>query len=311
MPIPPIIKRFAALIVGLLAGLGAQAATVVVVLSDDSAAYQETAEAIEREIGEGHKSVRLMADRLGAALPDLPDVKLVLGVGVKASEQLSGQGRVSKIPALAVLVPKDWYQKTGRASLAEGGRSAGAVVLDQPYSRQVRLIKSALPTVSRVGVVLSQGNAGQLAEIEQAARALRLTVSGTAIDSEASLVESLEKVLSDSDVLLAVPDAVVLNRNTVQSLFITSYRYRDPVVGYSKSLSRAGALVSLYSTPAQIGRQAGEIAQRFLSGGKLSGMQWPKYFSISANAHVARSLDIDLVSEQSLLKELQEGNGND
>ena len=308
MPTSRIIKLLLVLTAWLFAGLAAQAATVVVVLSDDSAAYQEASEAIEREIGDGHKIVRVMADRLGVE-PALSEARLVLGVGVKATEQIAG--RVGKTPVLAVLVPKDWYQKIGRALLVEGARSAGAVVLDQPYSRQLQLIKAALPKVSRVGVVVSQSNAGQLAEVEQAARALRLSVSAVTIDSDSLLVESLERILSDSDVLLAIPDPLVLNRNTVQSLFITSYRYRDPVVGYSKSLSRAGALVSLYSTPAQIGRQAGEITQRFLSGGKLPGMQWPKYFSISLNTHVARSLDIDLISEQSLLRELQEGGGND
>ena len=303
-----IIKLLAALAAWLLVGLVAQAATVAIVLSDDSAAYQETFEAIEREIGDGHKVVRVMADKLGSE-PALSEARLVLSVGVKATERIADHA--GKTPVIAVLVPKDWYQKSGRALLVEGARSAAAVVLDQPYSRQLQLIKLALPKASRIGVVVSQGNSGQLAEVEQAALALRLSVSGATITSDSLLVDSLEKILSDSDVLLAIPDALVLNRNTVQSLFITSYRYRDPVVGYSKSLSRAGALVSLYSTPTQIGRQAGEIAQRFLSGGKLPGMQWPKYFSISLNAHVARSLDIDLISEQSLLRELQEGGGHD
>lgn len=298
-----------ALLAGLFIGQGAQAATVLVVLSDDSAVYQETAEALEREIGGNHKTVRTIAERLDATLADGAETKLAIAIGVKAAERLSS--RTDRVATLAVLVPRDWYQKNGRGILAEGGRIYGAVVLDQPYSRQLKLTKLASPSATRVGVIYSQGNAGHLAEIESAARALRLSVNETMIDSETSLVDALEKTLSDSDVLLAIPDSIVLNRNTVQSLFITSYRYRDPVIGYSKSLTRAGALVSLYSTPAQIGKQAGETAQRYLSGGKLSGMQWPKYYSISANTHVARSLDIELPSEQNLLKELQEGGGND
>jgi hypothetical protein len=220
--------------------MNAQAATAVMVLSDDSAAYQETAEAIEHEIGGAHRVVRVLADKLAGASTDLSDAKLIFTVGVKAAEQMSGYA--GKTPVLAVLVPKDWYQKSGRARLAEGGRNAGAVVLDQPYSRQLKLIKFALPSASKVGILVSQPNAGIINELEQAARQSHLSIVSAIVDSEAALIESLERILSEADVLLAVPDAVVLNRNTVQSLFITSYRYRDPVAGYSKPLSRAGAL---------------------------------------------------------------------
>jgi ABC-type uncharacterized transport system substrate-binding protein len=302
-------RILAALALWLFAGSGVQAATVVVVLSNESATYQEVAEAISQEIGSEHKVVRVLADKLGTAAVDLSDAKLLLTIGTGASEQASGYA--GKIPILAALVPKDWYQKNGRAKLAENGRLSGAVVLDQPYSRQLRLIKMALPTASKVGVLFSHGNDSQLAEIEQAARPLRMSVNAAVINAENELVGTLEKTLAHSDVLLAVPDPMVLNRNTVQSLFITSYRTRIPVVGYSKSLSRAGALLVIYSTPAQIGRQAGEIAEKFLHSGKLSGLQWPKYFSIASNSHVTRSLDINIAPEQDLLRGLLEGGGHD
>ena len=288
---------------------GAYAASMLIVLSDDSAAYQETATAIEQELGSSHKATRVLADRLASGAIDLSDVRLVLGIGVKATETASA--RTGKIPLLAVLVPRDWYQKTGRSLLAEGGRNAGAIVLDQPYQRQLRLIKETLPRARKVGVIISQGNAPQLAEIEQAARAYGLSLGSSVINSDDMLVEAMEKVLSDADLLLAVPDPIVINRNTVQSLFITSYRYRDPVIGFSKSLSRAGALAALFSTPSQIGQQAGEIAERAVSGARLSSMYWPKYFSITLNTHVARSLDLDIPTEFSLLQALQEGGASD
>jgi putative tryptophan/tyrosine transport system substrate-binding protein len=307
--VPAIVRLLAGLGLWLAAGLGVQAATVALVLSDDSAVYQETADAIESGIGGGHKLVRVVADKLAASESSLAEAKLMLAVGVKAAEQIAA--RAGKTPVLAILVPRDWYLKGGRTRLSEGGRISDAVVLDQPYSRQMRLIKSSLPGVAKVGVIVGQGHAGQLAEMETAAHAQQLQLVSAVVDSEAGLVEALEKTLAESDTLLAVPDPVALNRNTVQSLFITSYRYRDPVVGYSKSLSRAGALVSLFSTSAQIGRQAGEVAQKLLAGGKHPGLQWPKYFSVSINSHVARSLDIELPAEEDLLRNLQEGSGND
>ncbi len=283
------------------------AATMLIVLSDDSAVYLEAASAIEREVGNKHKTVRVMADRLAMSSLDMNDVKLVLAVGVKAAESASTQ--IERTPMLAVLVPRDWYLKSGRSALSENDRNVGAVVLDQPYHRQLRLIKETLPRAAKVGVIVSQANRVQLAEIEQAARSARLSINSAVIISADDLVGAMEKVLPDADALLAVPDPIALNRNTIQSLLITSYRYRDPVIGFSKSLSRAGALVSLYSTPAQVGQQAGEIALRAVTGARLSALYWPKYFSVTLNTHVARSLELDTPSEQTLQKALQEGGG--
>jgi ABC-type uncharacterized transport system substrate-binding protein len=283
------------------------AASVTVVLSDDSAPYHETADAIEAALGQGHAVIRVLSDKLAISDSALSRSKLLVTVGIKAAEQIADRG--GKTPVLAVLVTEDWYQKQGSARLGAGGRSNGAVVLEQPLPRQLRLVRSAFPGTTKVGVVLGRSNAGQLEELEEAASAQGLTLVGATTESEATLVATLGQVLMEADLLLAVPDTLVLNRNTVQSVLMTTYRYRDPMVGYSKALSRAGALVSLYSTPAQIGRQAGEIASRTLNGTTLSGLQWPKYFSVSVNEHVARSLGIDAPSEDVLQKKL--GGEND
>jgi ABC-type uncharacterized transport system substrate-binding protein len=106
------------------------------------------------------------------------------------------------------------------------------------------------------------------------------------------LIAPLENVLSDADLLLAVPDPLVFNRSTAQSIFLTTYRYREPVLGYSRSLTRAGALMSLHSSPAQIGRQAAEWISNAMQGGavRLPPPAYPDYFSISINEQVARSL---------------------
>lgn len=290
-----------------LAGGSVQASVVAVVLSDDAAPYHEASDAIEAALKPQHSIVKVLADKLVASGPVVARASLLVTVGVKATEQIAGQGGSTAV--LAVLVTVDWYQSQGRAKLTAGGRNAGAVVLEQPLSRQFRLVRNAFPRASRVGVVVGRKNADALGMLQAAAEAENLALIGAVAESEPALVGTLGQVLKDADLLLAVPDAEVFNRNTVQSVLMTTYRYRDPVVGYSKALSRAGALVSLYSSPEQVGRQAGEIAARVLNGGRLPGMLWPKYFSVSVNEHVARSLGVDAPSEEALLNAL--GGGND
>jgi ABC-type uncharacterized transport system substrate-binding protein len=210
-------------------------------------------------------------------------------------------------PVLAVLVPRAWYAKTGRLRLTEGGRrSASAIYIDQPFDRQVQLIRLAFPEVRRVGVLLSEEQAGLLGELEETLRSQRLSLVHATLAEGERLITPLENVLSEADLLLAVPDPLVFNRNTAQSLFLTSYRYRDPVLGYSRSLTRAGALLSLHSSPAQIGRQAAEWVTTALGGTqvRLPSPAYPAYFSVSINEQVARSLGFGLPPEDELEKRL-------
>ncbi len=281
----------------------AHAGVAAVVLSDDSAPYHEAAEAIEAVLSPQHSVVRVLADKMAAGGPALARADLLVAIGVKAADLIAGQGGAT--PVLAVLVTEDWYHSRGRTRLTAGGRSAGVVVLEQPLSRQLNLVRRAFPRMAKLGVVVGRKNAGMLEPLQAAAASEGLTLVGAVSDSESALVATLGQVLKEADLLLAVPDAEVLNRNTVQSVLMTTYRYRDPMIGYSKALSRAGALVSLYSTPEQIGRQAGEIAAKAIGGARLpGGLQWPKYFSVSVNSHVARSLGIDVPPEDVLLSGL-------
>ena len=106
--------------------------------------------------------------------------------------------------------------------------------------------------------------------------------------------------MPESDLLLLVPDPVVANADTVYGLLLTSYRAQIPVVGYSEGLLNAGALVSLFSTARQQGRQGAEIVGRLLAHEALPTPQHPRYFTVRVNASVARSLGLRLPAESAL-----------
>jgi ABC-type uncharacterized transport system substrate-binding protein len=281
------------------------AARVAVVLSNDSAPYQEVYQAMRAMLDDsGHELVRVYADNL-ASLPD--DARLLVAVGTTAAEALiAAPGR---LPVLAVLVPRTWYVRSGQQRLGEGRRLASAIFLDQPFERQAQLIRLALPDVRRVGILLSADQRGLVDDIDAALRSQKLQMVHVSLEPGERLALPLETVFAESDLLLAVPDPQVFNSNTAQSLFLTSYRYRDPVVGYSRSLTRAGALLSLHSSPAQIGRQTVEWIKGALSGAmlRLPAASYPAYFSVSVNEQVARSLGFVLLPENELEKRLGGG----
>lgn len=295
-----------ALVVACLSGVSAQAvaARVAVVLSDDSAPYQEAYQVIRAHLDDsGHEAVQIYAGGLTSA--SLKEARLAVAVGVVAADALAALSNPP--PVLAVLVPRAWYIKIGRARLTDGGhRLASAIYIDQPIERQAALIRLAFPEARRVGVLLSADQAGLLGELEDAMRSQHLVLVSAILVEGERLITPLESVLSEADLLLALPDPLVFNRNTAQSLFLTSYRYRDPVLGYSRSLTRAGALLSLHSSPAEIGRQTAEWVNSALQGPmvRLPAPAHPAYFSISINEQVARSLGFTLPPEAELEKRL-------
>jgi putative ABC transport system substrate-binding protein len=288
----------------LLVSAQAVAARVTVVLSDDSAPYQEVYQVIRAYLDDtSHEVIRVYAERLNAV--SLNESRLAVAVGVRAAESLAALP--VRPPVLAVLVPRAWYVKTGRARLGNGGgRGASAIYLDQPFERQVRLIRQAFPEVRRVGMLVSAEQSGLVGELDEALQAQRLNLVHVTLSGEERLITALENVLPDAELLLAVPDPLIFNRNTAQSLFLTSYRYRVPVLGYSRSLTRAGALLSLHSSPAQIGRQTAEWVKGAIQGVpvNLPPPAHPAYFSISINEQVARSLGFALPPEAELEKRL-------
>ena len=281
----------------------AHAADILVLLSEDSAAYRDVADNFRLQLAQDRPALTIAVETLGG-VGNQPEgeSKLVLSVGLRAAQ--AALELRSRAPILATLVPKDGFDALSHSALAER-RLISAIYLDQPYSRQLALIKLAFPERERVGVLLRPGEQSKQDALLAAAKAQRLQLVSAVVGSDNALLPALERVLSTSDVLLALPAPLLYNKNTIQSVLLTSYRYRDPLVGYSQALVRAGALVALYSTPSQIGRHAGEMVVRSFSAGTLPLPQYPKYYSVSINHQVARSLGIPAPDEIGLLEALQ------
>ena len=133
-------------LVWLSASHPALAASLAIVLSDDSAPYQEVYEAIRARADDRDISVSRMYAR--DTTEAMINARLVVAVGVRAAESVANlPGRA---PVLVVLVPKNWYRQTGKVRLTGNARrSVSAIYLDQPYARQVNLIRLAFPDVKR------------------------------------------------------------------------------------------------------------------------------------------------------------------
>lgn len=286
--------------------LPARAAGVILVLSEESSAFSEAAEALTAELrSAGHRpqtlTVPLRADD-AAALSGTP---LIVTLGTRAAQAVSSLAPRTLV--LHTLLPRSAFEKL--PGKGDDSRRMSAVFIDQPAARQIELLRIALPEWSRVALVVGRESSELGARLQASARDKRLRPMLETASGESDLYPALQRMLVEPAVLLAVPDATLFNNRTISNILLTAYHHRSPVIGFSPAYVKAGALLALYSTPAQIGQQAGEVARQGLASGSLPPPAAPRHFRIGTNPYVARSLGIGLEDASVLQERLERAEG--
>ena len=295
MPVP--LLKFLACLWWTLCWVGAvHAASVVVVTSERSAGYTDAAGALVGELersGVPRSDIALLSvpESAGVAVAGEAAPRLFVTLGADALKQMLL--RDVRVPVLAALIPRSSVERVRKES---GNKTAAvtALYLDQPFGRQLDLLRLALPAAKRIGVLWGTESVQQQSLLLPALSARGLSLVSGSVALNGSLFGGLKTVLDDADVLLAIADPQVFNSATISSILLTTYRAHTPVLAFSPAYVKAGALLSLHTTPTQVGLQAATMARTLLQGGTLPPAQYPAEFSIGVNEHVARSLGLAL-----------------
>jgi ABC-type uncharacterized transport system substrate-binding protein len=274
---------------------------IEVVLSDNTSLYTDAARELRQALGSDVHCTSTTAEAVERKEKPA-SAALIVTLGTRALGAVLA--RESPAPVVAALVPRKAFEATVAASAAPS-RLVSAVFLDQPYSRQLNLIRLMLPRGSRVGVLAGSDWDPQVAALAGVARDQRLTLFREVVNAPRELHPALQRLLGEVDSILALPDASVFNASTLPNVLLTSYRKNQPVFGFSPAYVRAGALAAVFSAPEQNARQAAEMVLRALASGSLPAPQYPRAFWVSINGTVARSLDLKVQDEAVVVAELQ------
>lgn len=306
------INRFIKLVAGLAIALAlllpnfVQAYTgISIVMSAPTESNLEFVEAFRTELMHAKTTnlrVRVIDLSEAEKLVVAENSELVIALGVKA------MGAASKLkattPVLGVFTPLPTFN----SQLANSKRQLGnfsAIVLDQPYSRRFSLIRTVMPEVKNLGMLLGPHSILEMENIRETGEDAQFNILQESIQQESELIPHLTNLLETSDALMAIPDALVYTRETVQPILLTSYRYQKPVFGFSQTYVKAGALAAVYSTSKQLAKQAAEIAIKSQQAPSvLPPPQVPKYFSVAVNYQVARALNIQVADENAIHKKM-------
>ena len=286
------------LLLALCAGgaLAVRAERVEVISSENLPAFREASQALVDELGRlgvARSDVRLVsvAD-LARGEPTQDDAKVVITLGAKALSQVIGV--TGHPPVIAALIPRQGYERIVAGTVKKGNAGTTAVYLDQPFPRQLNLVRLIAPNARVLGVVWGPESQAQRSQLLASLRGTGLQLRDADIAGADSLVSGLKTATNEADVFLAIPDAQVFNAATISDILMMTYRARVPVVAFSPAYSKAGAMVSLYTTPQQVGLQAAAVAATYLQSGSLPAPDYPADYAVSVNEYVARSMGFNL-----------------
>lgn len=275
-------------------------AEVAIVLSEKGGVYSEVADEMRRQLAAETKVSLHDTATLGSLEGSKPD--FLVAVGAKAAQALAA--RPAPTPLLVTLLPRTAFEQLV-AGRRRGDRPMSAVFLDQLFARQLNLIRLALPSAKRIGILLGADPHPHFYELNVAAMDRQLQIQALQVEKGQDIAWTLQRLLPDIDLLLALPEPTVFNAGTIQMILLSAYRQQIPMVGFSAAYTRAGAILSLHSTPQQIAHQAADMLRIGLSSGRLPAPQPPREYQVSTNPHVARSLGLTIESEQRLLQRLR------
>lgn len=297
-----------ALLLLLGGGVSRAADSVAVVLSERGGVYAEFYDALSAALAQspGRKPVKLVGvvgEKLDEA--ELTGAPLVIAVGANASRTLARMDNVG--PVLSVLVPRLSFERiAAETGHARQKSTFSAIFLDQPLSRQLGLLRYALPGRKHLAVLLGPESAALLPRLRSAVAKAGLELQSEQVADDAEIIPALNRLLPANDVLLALPDSVAYNRETARPILLTTYRHQRPLLAYSQAYVAAGALAAVFSTPAQMARQTAELLRTLPPGrAALGAPQYPSYFGVAVNRNVARSLGLDIPDEASLREALE------
>jgi len=226
---------------------------------------------------------------------------LVVTVGLKAGEWVAPR---TNRPILLTMLPS--YKYAGIKAQHHSDEPFSAIFVDQPWFRQVSLIRVALPGFKRIGLLHAPEDNLDIAQLRALLEHEGATLIAKAADPATSLYASLNGVLSQSDALLAVPDSAIYNGDNIRNILLSSYRQRVPLIGLSQAYVNAGALCAVYSTPQDLAVQASADTVGFARNRQLPEAQFPRLYNVAVNREVAIMLGIRIHSATRLKLQIEQ-----
>lgn len=279
-------------------------ARLLLITSQDTVLYQEFQQGLVEGLAKGAAQELDTRQVSEIATLEFAPYSGIIVAGVEAARTLAERGAVTK-PVFYTLLPLSSYQWLSDRKMLLAQHKL--LYIDQPPYRYVQLIRAAMPEMSTLGYLYGAASSSYIDEVRRAAEAAKAGLTVGDVSANVKLSSLLKEHFVKSDAVLLLPDPYLYNRRVLQEILLASFRYKRPLVVYSESFMKAGAMLALFSTPEQIGRQTAELLGCLGQPcyNSVPQRSYPKYFSVLVNEVVARQMGMEIKGAVELQKHLE------
>ena len=164
--------------------------------------------------------------------------------------------------------------------------------------KQLDIFKKNIPGLNTIGLVYNPDNTSYF--VDNAIKAsdkmkIRLITEKTFKANE--VPSAINKISDKIDAFWMIPDKTLVTQEAIDLILITSIEKKIPIFAFSDKYTDIGALLSVAVNPYDMGKQAGEKAQRILEGtdNPDENIIFAREEVISINKKVAKKLGIELI----------------
>lgn len=237
------------------------ASEVAIFQSDDLPAYQAPVTPFQDALDRSAHLYKLQGDKsraeaIAAELKKDPP-PLIFAIGAKAAWLARREFPDTPLVYAMIMEPERYG--------VSGDRVSG-VGMTLPLDAVMAQLSVFVPGVHTLGVVVSPAYAKEsLAPVKEAAAEAGYVLVVAEVDDTRALRSTLPRLARDVDAFLLVPDAELLTPTNFRAVRDVATRARRPVIAFSESLVRAGALLCVGPDSGEIGREAAALAREMLA----------------------------------------------
>jgi putative ABC transport system substrate-binding protein len=228
-------------------------------------------------------------------------VKMKVDIIVTAGPQaVSAMQKATTTIPIVMVNPADPVRSGLVASLARpGGNITGLTSISQEISpKQLEMLLSMVPKLSRVAVLLNPSNSGHTATLKNIQAAAQRT-GVTILSLEARTAQEIENTFSvmaqkKAGAVIVARDA--LFNQQVRELAALAVKYRMPSIHGVREYVEAGGLMSYGASLADNYRRAATYVDKILKGAKPADLpvEQPTKFELFINRKTAKALGLTI-----------------
>lgn len=151
-------------------------------------------------------------------------------------------------------------------TVANPGKNITGASIDIPTRIQFEKFKQIIPNLKKIGVLYTQNTESLIPQAKIIAKQLHLELIALKVNNEKELPKKLDSLTSIVQGIWSVADMNLFKEKTTRYILINTLRKRIPFMGFSKYVVESGALFALDFDYKAVGRQAGQIVNKILSG---------------------------------------------